>query len=119
MAGYSAALMLDAGHNHLVAILAAIAATLATSAVFGVLALRTTGIGFLMITLAIGQILWGIAYRWADLTNGDNGVNISTRPAPFGISLSRAPSFYYATLVVFLLALAPIAASVRSPLGPS
>ena len=42
------------------------------------LALRATGIGFLMITLAIGQILWGIAYRWASLTNGDNGINVST-----------------------------------------
>jgi len=84
-----------------------------------VLALRATGIGFLMITLALGQILWGIAYRWADLTNGDNGISISTRPAPFGISLAGAPSFYYATLVVFLLALATMAAFVRSPFGAS
>ena len=72
-------------------ILAALAVTLATSAVFAVLALRATGIGFLMITLAIGQILWGIAYRWASLTNGDNGINVSTRPAPFGLSLASAP----------------------------
>src|SRR5712692_701561 len=78
-----------------------------------------TGIGFLMITLALGQILWGIAYRWADLTNGDNGVSISARPAPFGISLSGAPSFYYATLVVFLFALAAMAAFERSPFGAS
>ena len=48
------------------------------------LSLRATGIGFLMITLALGQILWGIAYRWISLTNGDNGVNVTTRPAPFG-----------------------------------
>src|SRR3984893_6295302 len=101
IAGYTAGLMLQAGHGHVAADLAAVLVTLAASAVFAVLALRSTGIGFLMITLAIGQILWGIAYRWADLTNGDNGVNISTRPAPFGISLASAPSFYYATLVVF------------------
>ena len=50
------------------------------SAVFAVLALRSTGIGFLMITLALGQILWGIAYRWVSLTNGDNGIKASTRP---------------------------------------
>src|SRR5262249_53754632 len=78
-----------------------------------------TGIGFLMITLALGQIIWGIAYRWASLTNGDNGVNVSTRPAPFGISLSNAPSFYFFTLVVFLLALATMAMFVRSPFGAS
>ena len=40
-----------------------------------------------MITVALGQIVWGIAYRWISLTNGDNGVSINARPAPFGLSL--------------------------------
>ena len=66
MAGYTAAMLLDAGYNHFTADIVAIAVTLATTAVFAVLALRATGIGFLMITLAIGQILWGIAYRWVE-----------------------------------------------------
>ena len=65
-----------------------------------------------MITpLALGQILWGVAYRWASLTNGDNGVNIHSRPAPFGISLSSAEAFYYVTLIVFLCAVISIARS--------
>src|SRR5262245_26744064 len=119
VSGYTAGLMLQAGFGHAPAAAGAVLATLLTSAVFAVLALRSTGIGFLMITLALGQILWGIAYRWADLTNGDNGVNISTRPAPFGISLADAPSFYYAALVVFLLALISMAAFERSPFGAS
>ena len=119
VSGYTAGLMLQAGFGHAAAIASAVLATLLTSAVFAVLALRSTGISFLMITLALGQILWGVAYRWADLTNGDNGVSISTRPAPFGISLSGAPSFYYATLVVFLFALAAMAAFERSPFGAS
>jgi len=119
VSGYTAGLMLEAGFGHASADIAAVAATLLASAVFAVLALRSTGIGFLMITLALGQILWGIAYRWADLTHGDNGVNIATRPAPFGISLADAPSFYYATLVMFFLALATMAAFVRSPFGAS
>src|SRR5919197_1908424 len=67
MAGYTGALVLGAGHGHFVADVGAIGVTLAASAVFAVLALRSTGIGFLMITLALGQILWGIAYRWASL----------------------------------------------------
>lgn len=119
VSGYTAALMLQAGYGHLMSDLTAIAVTLAISAVFAVLALRSTGIGFLMITLALGQILWGIAYRWASLTNGDNGVNVTTRPAPFGIALSTAPSFYVATLVVFLVAVASMAVFVRSPFGAS
>jgi branched-chain amino acid transport system permease protein len=119
IAGYTAALMLDAGYDHLSANLAAIIVTLAASAVFAVLALRSTGIGFLMITLALGQILWGIAYRWASLTNGDNGVNVTTRPAPFGYVLSNAPAFYYATLFVFLVAVLTMLLFVRSPFGAS
>ena len=119
IAGYAAALLLQMGYGHLAAISAAIVVTLAASAIFAVLALRSTGIGFLMITLALGQIIWGIAYRWASLTGGDNGVNVTTRPAPFGLSLSNAPSFYFACLVVFVLALATMMLFVRSPFGAS
>jgi branched-chain amino acid transport system permease protein len=119
IAGYAAALMLDSGYGHLAANLTAVVVTLAASAVFAVLSLRSTGIGFLMITLALGQIVWGVAYRWASLTNGDNGVNVTTRPAPFGFALASADSFYYATLIVFLIALATMAVFVRSPFGAS
>ena len=66
---------------------AALAVGLVATAVFAALALRATGIGFIMITLALGQIIWGLAYRWISLTNGDNGINVATRPAPFGLSL--------------------------------
>ena len=55
--------------------------TLVAAAIFAVLALRGTGLGFVMITVALGQIVWGIAYRWISLTNGDNGVSINVRPA--------------------------------------
>jgi branched-chain amino acid transport system permease protein len=119
ISGYTGALLLEAGHGHLAADLAAILATLIASAVFGVLALRSTGIGFLMITLALGQIVWGIAYRWANLTHGDNGVNVTTRPRPFGISLASADAFYMATLIVFLAAVVSMAVFVRSPFGAS
>jgi branched-chain amino acid transport system permease protein len=119
VAGYAAALMLAAGYGHLAANVAALVVTLAMSAIFAVLALRATGIGFLMITLALGQILWGIAYRWASLTNGDNGINVRTRAAPFGVSLASADAFYYATLVAFLLAVVSMILFVRSPFGAS
>src|SRR5262249_35124581 len=109
IAAYAAALLLQAGYGHLVAVVGAIAAGLIAAAVFAVLALRATGIGFLMITLALGQIVWGIAYRWVDLTHGDNGIKVVSRPEPFGFSLASAPAFYYATLVVFVLAVAATA----------
>ena len=60
---------------------------LASMAIYAVLALRATGIGFIMITLALGEILWGLAYRWISLTGGDNGISLHGRPAPFGLAL--------------------------------
>jgi branched-chain amino acid transport system permease protein len=119
IAGYGVGLMLQAGWGHLAAGVGALAVTVAASAVFAVLALRSTGIGFLMITLALGQIVWGIAYRWASLTNGDNGISIASRPAPFGLSLAGAEPFYYAVLVVFLAAVVSMRTLARSAFGAS
>lgn len=119
VAGYAAGLMLGAGYGHFPAGVLAVAITVLTAAIFAVLALRSTGIGFLMITLALGQIVWGIAYRWVSLTNGDNGVNVHVRPSPFGLSLESAEAFYYATFVIFLLALGSMHLFVRSPFGAS
>ena len=90
---------------------------MAAMALYAVLSLRATGIGFIMITLALGEIIWGLAYRWISITGGDNGINVSTRPQPFGISLGSPNAFYYTTLVVFLIAFATVAVFVRSPLG--
>ena len=116
---YTVGLMVEAGYGHLVAGISAIVLTLIAAAVFAVLALRATGIGFLMITLALGQIVWGVAYRWVDLTNGDNGVNLKVRPMPFGIDLASPEAFYWATYLTFLLAVGSMYLFVRSPFGAS
>ena len=119
IATYTAAWLVASGAGQLAGAAAALAMAVAISAVFAVLALRATGIGFLMITLALGQIVWGIAYRWISLTNGDNGINLGARPMPLGISLASAGTFYFFTLVAFLLTVAAMAVFVRSPLGAS
>ena len=115
VAAYTVAILLEHGAGHSVAIVAALGVSLATTMLFAVLALRTSGIGFIMITLALGQLLWGLAYRWIDLTHGDNGVLGSTRPAPFGIALNSADHFYYATLLVFLTVIAGVVILTGSP----
>ena len=117
VASYVVASTLAAGHGHAAAILLGLAIGLAATAGFAALALRATGISFIMITLALGEILWGLAYRWISLTNGDNGINVTTRPMPFGLPLTSARAFYDATLIVFLLALGAVAIFVRSPFG--
>jgi branched-chain amino acid transport system permease protein len=119
LASYACAIALAAGWSHTVSIVTALVVTAAGTAVFAFLSLRATGIGFIMITLALGQILWGLAYRWISLTNGDNGVNVASRPMPFGVSLTSASAFYYSTLVVFLLSIVVMAIFANSPFGAS
>jgi branched-chain amino acid transport system permease protein len=119
LASYACAIALAANWGHTLSILTALVVTTLGTAIFAFLSLRATGIGFIMITLALGQILWGLAYRWISLTNGDNGVNVATRPMPFGLSLTSASAFYYTTLVVFLISLVGMAIFANSPFGAS
>ena len=119
IAAYSGARIMNDGHGHPVVIIGALALTLLAAAVFAVLALRGTGLGFVMITVALGQIVWGVAYRWISITNGDNGIAIRGRPSPLGFSLVSPPSFYWATLIVFLVAVTSMAVFVASPFGAS
>jgi branched-chain amino acid transport system permease protein len=119
IAAYAAAKTLNAGGGHAVVVAASLAVTLGAAAVFALLALRGTGLGFVMITVALGQIVWGVAYRWISITNGDNGITIAGRPRPFGLSLTSPRAFYWATLAVFLVAVASMAVFVASPFGAS
>jgi branched-chain amino acid transport system permease protein len=119
IAAYAGARIMNAGHDHVVVAAGALGVTLLAAAVFAVLALRGTGLGFVMITVALGQIVWGVAYRWISITNGDNGIPIRGRPSPFGLSLASPAGFYWATLGVFLVAVASMAVFVASPFGAS
>jgi branched-chain amino acid transport system permease protein len=107
----------DLGIPPLAASLLALAGTTLLAAVFGAIALRASGLGFLMITLALAQVVWGLAYRWVGVTGGDNGITGLTRPHPFGLSLDSAGAFYWATLLVSGLVLVFIATLVGSAYG--
>jgi branched-chain amino acid transport system permease protein len=113
----SAWLVLNLKWGHLAAALGALGFTGLAAALFGLVALRASGLSFLMITLAMGQVLWGLAYRWAGVTGGDNGLSGLTRPAPFGIDLNDARAFYWFTLLVFVIVFLTIRMLVRSPFG--
>jgi branched-chain amino acid transport system permease protein len=118
-ASISALLTSRYGLGHGPAAFLSIAGTTAMAAFFGVIALRATGLGFLMITLALSQVLWGLAYRMSNVTNGDNGIAGLTRPMPFGISLDSAASFYWFALVVASIAFLMMAIFVSSSFGSS
>ena len=115
----SAWTFLKLGLGHASAAAIALGATTAIACVFGWLALRASGLSFLMITLALSQVLWGLGYRWVNVTNGDNGLSGLSRPAPFGINLDGSSAYYYFALLVAGVALFFIARFVHSPFGAS
>ena len=118
LAAYLSAWMsLKLGLGHWITAPAALIGTTLIACAFGWISLRATGLGFLMITLALSQVLWGTAYRWVAVTDGDNGLRGLTRPMPFGISLDGATSFYYFTLAITVVALVFIGMFVASPFG--
>ena len=90
----------------------------ALAALFGLLAIRASGTYFLMITLALGQCVWGLAYRWNSLTGGDNGINLRQRPK-FGIDLANEVTFFYLVFALFAVSMLMMYVLVRSPFGRS
>jgi branched-chain amino acid transport system permease protein len=88
------------------------------AAVFGLIAVRSSGVYFLMVTLALGMVIWGLAYRWDSLTKGDNGINLLGRPA-CGIPFTEPIAYYYLVFAGFLLMLGGLYLLVNSPFGRS
>jgi branched-chain amino acid transport system permease protein len=88
------------------------------AALFGLFAIRAGGVYFLMITLALGQCVWGLAYRWNSLTGGDNGINLSGRPN-FGLDLGNEVTFFYLVFGFFTVSMLMMYVLVRSPFGQS
>jgi branched-chain amino acid transport system permease protein len=85
--------------------------------IFGLVALRATGVYFLMITLALGMVVWGLAQRWVSMTAGDNGISGVPRPRGLPLSLGDPVSFYYFVLAAFMLVFLALWTVVRSPFG--
>ena len=90
----------------------------ATAAFFGLFAIRATGVYFLMITLALGMCVWGLAYRWNSVTGGDNGIVLPPRP-DFGIQLADDVTYFYVVFGFFVASLAALRLLVNSPFGRS
>jgi branched-chain amino acid transport system permease protein len=90
-----------------------------TAALFGLVAVRVGGITFVILTLALGQIIWGLAYRWVSVSGGDNGLPVGDRPVLGPIDLSDNSAYFYFVLVVFTVCAAILWAIVNSPFGLS
>ncbi len=96
------------------AVLLGLLLSTATAALAGLLAVRLKGLFFLVITLAVSQVLWGVSHRWGQLTGGWNGLRGISRPFPI---LEPDINFYYLGLLVFLVAGFLMYRLIHSPFG--
>jgi branched-chain amino acid transport system permease protein len=99
--------------------LLAIGMACVTAALFGLLVLRTRGAYFFMITLALSQMLWGIAINWRSLTQGDDGISGISRPILGFLPwpLNDAIIYYYFVFFFFIIAFILMYIMVHSPFG--
>ncbi len=89
-----------------------------TAAFFGLLALRARGPYFMLITLALSQVLWGIAFKWRSLTKGDDGLPGIGRP-DIGLGMNFKPDlyFYYFVFLLFVVVVIAFFILFHSPFG--
>jgi branched-chain amino acid transport system permease protein len=103
------------------AILAAALASAALAAIIGYLCVRRDEIYFAMVTLAFGQLVFAVLWRWRGVTGGSDGIGGIPRTelgvGPLSIDLARTEAYYYFTLAVVALCLYLIFRITRSPLG--
>lgn len=98
------------------AVMAGITAGTLLGTVFG-LSVRTRGVYFILVTLAMGYIIWGVGYRWTALTGGDSGITNVPAPSVGGLKVANANQFYYLVLTVVVIMLVAYQRLVSSPFG--
>lgn len=114
LAAYAGAyLSVTAHQSFLAAVIAGLAIATVASIVFGAIALRATGIYFLMITLALNMLVYGTAFTLYSITGAENGLYGVTRPD----FIFQDYQFYWLTLVVVVIAMILVWRLVRSPFG--
>jgi branched-chain amino acid transport system permease protein len=90
--------------------------------ILGYLCVRHTRIYFSMLTLSFGMMIYSLAWKWRDVTGGDDGL-VGIPRAPFDIpwilSVNMTPmeNYYYFVLVISLLSIFFLYRLVNSPFG--
>jgi branched-chain amino acid transport system permease protein len=104
-----------------VSLLVAIVLASVGSIVLGLLALRTSGVYFLMLTLAFAQMLSAVAEKWGPVTGGTNGLPGVKSPDLFvpGLAVARGIPYYFLTLAMTVLCFFFMFRLINSPFGRS
>src|SRR5881394_3092262 len=98
-------------------LLTGLVAVLALAFVFGFLILRRRGVYFSLLTLALSAMLYTVAFRWTEVTGGENGLGGITRPTAFGVAFENPVAFYCGVAAIAYVALLLLWRFHRSPLG--
>ncbi len=122
MGAYTAGLMMV--HWQAPLLLCLLAGALAgalTAAAIGYLCIQRLGIYFIMLTFAFNQMFYFVAYKWTDLTGGEDGLPGIPRPplalGPLAIPLDGSLQYYTFVAALFLLLFYAVRRIVQSPLG--
>lgn len=114
LGGYSCAILLRTHELPLVVALpAAVVLTAVLAAAIGYFCVRLSTYYFSMLTLAFGQLIWAVAFKWRDVTGGDDGFLRVLAPSWIG----TPSSFYLFCLAVVMLGMLALWVITRSPLG--
>ncbi len=105
-------------------IVGGVVAATAVAALFGFLCVRYTRIFFGILTLALSQVLWSLAFKFFWVTGGTDGLRVPT-PSLLGVGMAPgqdktaflAHRYYYYVLVIFLVGVAVMWVIVHSPFG--
>jgi branched-chain amino acid transport system permease protein len=120
LGAYGAALSVTYAHVHFIeAVLIGMVAALLGGLILGPFLLRRRGIYFGLLSIAFGQVFYFIAYRYTDVTGGEDGMQVARPYAGFPsahVTVSEL-GFYYTALVLFVVALFAFRTIVRSPFG--
>jgi branched-chain amino acid transport system permease protein len=117
LGAYGVAVPMSNGSGPWTAIGISLVVTLGVALLTGLLAVRVRGISFVIMTLALGQILFGLASSWVDLSGGDNGLIIPIAPTLGPLDLNDPIVQSFTVLVVFVLAVLALRTFVASPFG--
>jgi branched-chain amino acid transport system permease protein len=121
--GYALAVLILKGglQDFFLCIVATLMIAAVLSFLLGLIAMTVSGIYFLMITLAIGQVFWALLWSWKSFTGGDDGLPGISRPilVAFGHRwpFSNEIAFYYLIFIFFLLCLFLLYLVTQSPFG--
>src|SRR5207302_655279 len=88
-----------------------------SAALVGYLCVQRSGLYFIMLTFALNQMFYFVAYQWTTVTGGEDGMPGVPRPSLLGLDIHAPLAYYSVVALLFVLALWVMRRIVESPIG--